>query len=213
MAPDEIIFEQIPISGDRNFAYLLVDPESREAALVDPGADAARLLERVRHYGARLALVIHTHGHPDHTGASEAVRRATGARLAAFRSGDLPLEDGVVPLGSAVLRILHTPGHTPDSICVLAGGKLMTGDTLFVGKVGGTSDESSARLEYDALHAKICALPPETEVWPGHDYGVRPSSTIGEEIRTNPFLLGESFAEFLDLKKNWAEYKRIHGIR
>ncbi len=92
-------------------------------------------------------------------------------------------------------------------------GRLITGDTLFVGKVGGTHDADSARLEYDSLRGKICSLPPETEVWPGHDYGVRPSSTIGDELRENPFLLRATFESFLDLKSNWAEYKRIHGIK
>jgi hydroxyacylglutathione hydrolase len=88
----------------------------------------------------------------------------------------------------------------------------MTGDTLFVGKVGGTGTEEAARAEYDSLHRVIGALPRETEVWPGHDYGVRPSSTLEAEFRENPFLLRESFEAFCELKANWAEYKRTHGI-
>lgn len=208
-----MILEQIPITGDRNFAYLLGDEETREAALVDPGSDAGKLLARIRESDLRLRYVFNTHGHPDHTADSAAVCRDTGAKLAAYGRGDVPLSDGdELRIGNIPIRVLFTPGHTRDSICLLAEGNLFTGDTLFVGKIGGTADEESARIEYDSLRGKITALPPETIVWPGHDYGVRPSSTVGEEMRQNPFLLRESFEEFLDLKNNWAEYKRRHGI-
>ena len=91
-------------------------------------------------------------------------------------------------------------------------GKLITGDTLFVGKVGGTDYGEEARREYESLHRKLLTLPAETEVWPGHDVGVAPSSTIGHERRTNPFLLRRSFDEFVELKCSWLEYKREHGI-
>jgi glyoxylase-like metal-dependent hydrolase (beta-lactamase superfamily II) len=112
---------------------------------------------------------------------------------------------------------LCTPGHTEDSICVLVKapgepGKLVTGDTLFVGKVGGTGYGDDARAEYDSLHEKLLRLPDDTEVWPGHDYGVAPSSTIGREKKTNPFLLCESFETFVELKRNWLRYKAEHGI-
>jgi hydroxyacylglutathione hydrolase len=209
-----MFYEQIPCGGDRNFSYLLGDEESREAALVDPGYGPGELVERVRAANLRLVWILNTHGHSDHTGGNEEVRELTGARLAAFGCGDHPLkDDDRLHLGNLEIRVLHTPGHTHDSVCFLASGKLVTGDTLFVGKVGGTHGPDNARLEFDSLRGKICALPPETEVWPGHDYGVRPSSTIGDELRENPFLLRTTFESFLDLKGNWAEYKRIHGIK
>lgn len=208
-----MIFEQIPVGGDRNFSYLIGDEESREAAIVDPGHSPEKLVGRAQHLGLRVVYVLNTHGHADHTGGNDAVLRKTGARLAAFARGDLPVRDGdVLRLGSVEIRVLHTPGHTTDSVCLLAGGKLVTGDTLFVGKIGGTHDETSARAEHESVWKKLCTLPLETEVWPGHDYGVRPSSTIGEELRSNPFLLQPTFEEFLHLKNTWAEYKRQHGI-
>ena len=116
------------------------------------------------------------------------------------------------------LQIIHTPGHTGDSLCVLAEGpgavgKLVTGDTLFVGKVGGTGFGDDARAEYDSLHDKLMILSDDVEVWPGHNYGVEPSSTIGNERKTNPFLLRESFEDFVDLKRNWLQYKAEHGIK
>ena len=79
--------------------------------------------------------------------------------------------------------------------------------------MGGTDSEEDARAEYDSLQRKIGTLPPETGIWPGHDYGVRPSSTVADEWRENPFLLQPDFAAFMELKKNWAEYKRKHGIK
>jgi hydroxyacylglutathione hydrolase len=209
-----MILEQIPITGDRNFAYLVADEETRQAALVDPGADAFVLVEHVRRLGLTLEYVFNTHGHSDHTAASAAVCRLTGARLAAFARGDVPLSDGdSLTVGRLSLQVIHTPGHTPDSICLLVEGNLITGDTLFVGKVGGTDDETSALTEHDSLRRKLCSLPPATIVWPGHDYGVRPSSSIGCELKENPFLLQETFEDFFALKNNWAEYKRVHGIK
>ncbi|MBN1504112.1 MAG: hypothetical protein JW952_03525 [Candidatus Eisenbacteria bacterium] len=92
-------------------------------------------------------------------------------------------------------------------------GRLLTGDTLFVGKVGGTDFGEGARLEYESLQRKLMTLPDSTEVWPGHNYGGRPHSTVGEEKPTNPFLLRTNLSDFIKLKKNWLEYKRLHGIR
>ncbi len=208
-----MIFEQIPTSGDRTFSYLIGDEASKEGALIDPGYDAEKLLEHVKRAGLKLKYVINTHSHYDHTGANEPVLRATGAELAAFGRGDVPLRDGsVLRLGELELKILHTPGHTPDSICILAGDVLVTGDTLFVGKVGGTDYGEGARAQYESLHKKILTLPPETRIFPGHDVGLSPSSTVGREKENNPFLRRRSFEDFVELKRNWLAYKREHGI-
>ena len=116
-------------------------------------------------------------------------------------------------LGDLKIQVLLTPGHTPDSICIKAGDRLVTGDTLFVGKVGGTYGADDAREEFFSLK-KLMSLPPETTVWPGHDYGVRPHSTIGDELKNNPFITRlNDFDDFLWLKQNWAEYKKEHNIK
>ncbi len=126
---------------------------------------------------------------------------------------EVPVDHGdEIAVGDLTLEILHTPGHTDDHICILVEDVCITGDTLFVGKVGGTAGEEAARTEYDSLTKVLLGLPDETTIWPGHDYGCRPSSTIALERRTNPFLLCEDFAAFLDLKTNWARFKTKHGL-
>ena len=212
-----MIFEQIRSGGDRNFSYLIADDLTKTAAVIDPGNPPGGERALLVKYGLTLAYIINTHDHFDHTGGNSDLANTTGAKIALHESAssprDISLKDSdTLRLGDLILTIIHTPGHTPDSICILAGGELVTGDTLFVGKVGGTGFGRDARAEYDSLHMKLMKLPPETRVWPGHDYGVRPSSTIGDELRENPFILRESFEEFVDLKRNWAHYKKEHGI-
>jgi glyoxylase-like metal-dependent hydrolase (beta-lactamase superfamily II) len=214
-----MIFEQIRVGGDRNFAYLIGDGDTRAAALVDPAYRPDLVLERAAHHGLTVRCLINTHGHGDHAGGNDVVLARGNVRL--LRGGPRGVADGEqLTLGAVELTFLHTPGHSDDSLCLLARdtrtpqspGKLITGDTLFVGKVGGTDFGEGARREYESLHRKLLTLPDETEVWPGHDVGVAPSSTIGHERRTNPFLLRATFEEFVDLKRNWLEYKREHGI-
>jgi glyoxylase-like metal-dependent hydrolase (beta-lactamase superfamily II) len=116
-------------------------------------------------------------------------------------------------VGTLKVQIIHTPGHTPCSICLLVKDKLITGDTLFVGKVGGTRTKEDAREEFESLK-KLMTLPKNTFVYPGHDVGVKPFSTIEEEQNTNPFIKRlNSFEDFFYLKNNWAAYKLKHNIK
>lgn len=203
--------------GDRNLAYLIADEQSKLAAVVDPSYDPLAIVAFARDHGYSIEYAFNTHDHSDHTNGNAALERATG--VCALKYGDTEPKTGrrieheaVLPLGGLTLRILHTPGHTPDSICLLANGAVFTGDTLFVGKVGGTNLAEEARAEYRSLHETLLRLPDETRVYPGHDVGRQPESTIGEERQTNPFLLQPDFSAFLQLKSGWAEYKKEHGI-
>ncbi len=208
------IFRQIPAGGDRNFAYLLA--HGGEAAAVDPLAPRA-VLEAAREEGVKILWILDNHGHYDHSGGNEELKKATGAMVAAHEASPVPKDRALrhgdrIPLGETEILVLHTPGHTEDSVCYLWEGNLLTGDTLFVGKVGGTDFGEGARKEYKSLHEVIGSLPGETRIWPGHDVGLAPSSTLEREKKTNPFLLRPDFESFLDLKKNWAAYKKEHGI-
>ena len=213
-----MFFRQIQAGGDRNFSYIAADKETGEAAVFDPGFSAQDERDILDNENFTLKYIINTHDHFDHTGGNSTLVNETGAKIAMHESAqshhDIGLKDeDILTLGSLDLKIIYTPGHTRDSICILAGKELVTGDTLFVGKVGGTGFGTDARNEYESLHNKLMKLPSDTRVWPGHDYGVRPASTIGDEIRENPFLLRDSFETFVELKVNWLEYKKTHGIQ
>ncbi|MHC4780033.1 MAG: hydroxyacylglutathione hydrolase family protein [Planctomycetota bacterium] len=208
------MFEQIPVGGDRNFGYLFAD--GKEAAAVDPSNPGA-ILKAASEGGLEIRYIVATHGHGDHTCGNARTAEDTGAKIIAHEKApiqkDVAVKGGeAFTLGNTKFEILHTPGHTVDSICVLWEGRLMSGDTLFVGKVGGTDLGEGARAEYRSLHEVLGPLPDDTEVWPGHDYGVQPRSTVGREKTTNPFLLRPDFDSFVELKENWAQYKIDHGI-
>jgi len=215
-----MIFEQIPVEGDRNFAYLIGDESTREAAIIDPSYAPERTLEHAARHGLTVRYVISTHSHPDHVVGNPHVVERTKASEVLHESSPHPSKVRVkdneeLTVGSIKLRFFHTPGHIPDHLCVLADGKLLTGDILFVGKVGGTGGHfvnSDPKQQWQSLQ-RLMKLDPKIEVWPGHDYGVAPSSTIGHEAATNPFLLCKTLDDFLYLKDHWAEYKKEHNIR
>jgi len=214
------IFEQIRTGGDRNFGYLIGDREAGTAALVDPSYDPKSLVQRAKAQGLSVEYIINTHGHSDHTNGNAQARKLTGARVVAFQgssvSPDIGVVDGqVLDLGSWSLEMIYVPGHTDDHILVyLEQQKVaITGDHLFVGKIGGTGTEAAARAEHASLVKNLERFPDDVTIWPGHDYGCRPSSTIGLEKIVNPFLirLGD-MNEFLKLKRDWAEFKATHGL-
>jgi len=212
-----LMVEQFRTGGDRNFGYLCVDEETGTAFAVDPSNSPGMIADYAARKGWKVTRAFSTHGHQDHCNGNEEFARLTGIRVLLF--GDRsPVNGAEVAdgteffLGSSRVSIIHTPGHTDDSMCILAGDALFTGDTLFVGKVGGTWSDDDARLEYRSLHERLMCLPEETRVYPGHDYGTSPVSTVGHEKRTNPFLLQPDAESFIDLKRNWAAYKKAHGI-
>ena len=213
-----MIFQQIRAGGDRNFGYLIGDEETGEAAVIDPSYSPKEFLRVAKKQNLKIIYVIGTHAHGDHTSGIAALKKKTGAKIVMHTSSpdnvDIRVADGdTLKLGNLELKVIHTPGHTPDGICILAGDMLVTGDTLFVGKVGGTSTDEAARIEYDSLFNKLMKLDDAIEVYPGHDYGIAPTSTIGHERQTNPFLLRKDLKDFNWLKDNWLAYKQKHGIK
>ena len=187
-----------------NLSYIVADGEGGNGAVIDPAGDAGRILKAIESEGLRIGYILNTHGHPDHTSGNRKLVSETGARVAAHRLAgvkkDIALEDGArLKMGSLELEVMHTPGHTRDSVCFLAGRRLFTGDTLFVGECGRTDmSGGDAGALYDSLFNKILKLPDEVEIYPGHDYGPRPTSTIGQERRTNYTLQPRTREEFIE---------------
>lgn len=212
-----MLIQQFLTGGDRNFGYLAADEATRQAAVIDPSYSPGRIVDFAREHGLTIQYIFATHDHYDHTNGNAEIERLTGVRPLLFNDTEpqtgVQVRDGAtLPLGELAVRVLHTPGHTPDSICLSIGDAVFTGDTLFVGKVGGTDFGAQAQTEYRSLHEKLLRLPDDTRVFPGHNYGTAPESTIGHERVTNPFLIQPDFAAFVHLKQHWAAYKREHGI-
>ena len=215
-----LIFEQIRAGGDRNFGYLLADRDSRFGVLIDPSYSPDAFVQRAIDQGITITHVINTHGHPDHINGNTRAVELTGAAVAAHPDSPAnpthQLRDGQhIGVGSLQLQFLHVPGHADDHLVVYepSYGLLVTGDLLFVGKVGGTETDQDSRTEWNSLQRLLATIPDACTVWPGHDYGVRPSSSMGMERRTNPFLLCPDEAAFLRLKNDWPDFKRRHGLK
>jgi hydroxyacylglutathione hydrolase len=216
----QLIFEQIRTGGDRNFGYVLGDRTAGQGVLIDPSYAPEVLVQRAADQGLRILYILNTHGHPDHINGNIRASELTGAPVAAHPDSPaappVPLADGEnLSVGGLTLRIVHGPGHCDDHLVIYepAFQLLVTGDLLFVGKVGGTDSERDARREWDSLRRLLEIIPGTATVWPGHDYGVRPSSTIGLERQTNPFLCCDDVEAFLRLKRDWPAYKQRHGLK
>ena len=207
-----MIIAGFPVGSVGANCYIFGDDATREVFVIDPGDEAERILAELRRLDARPVAIVNTHGHFDHVMAVDEVRRAThvpfwiheGER-SVLESGpsrakvlfgiDLPpspvpdrwiAEGDVLSVGGLRLTVRHTPGHSPGGVCLVGDGLVFTGDTLFAGSVGRTDLPGANQ---DALFASIARvllpLPDETVCCPGHG----PETTIGEEKRSNPFIV------------------------
>jgi hydroxyacylglutathione hydrolase len=200
-------FRQIQQHGD-NFSYLIADDKTKEAVVVDSSFNAGKISRIIEEQSLRPKYLISTHGHSDHTAGNEELHFKFGVKTVAHRLSrtrpDVSVEDGdVIHVGAVEIKVIHTPGHTPDGICLLVDGKkLLTGDTLFVGECGRTDmlDGDPASLHH-SLFGRLMMLDDQIEVYPGHDYGIKPHSTIGEERKTNYVLQPRSIQEFVDFMR------------
>ena len=178
-----------------------------EAALVDPVRERLDTYQKaLSERGLRLRLVIETHTHADHLMLHQAGKELLGAPILMHEASPSPrvdrhLVDGErLLLGGEPIEVMHTPGHTPDSLCLRVAGAVLTGDTLLIGGSGRTDfPGGDAGAQYDAVTGRLFALPDATEVLPGHDYKGRTRSTIGDERRQNPRFVGISRAAYIEL--------------
>jgi sulfur dioxygenase len=190
--------------------YLAVCDRTCEAAIIDPLRDKVeRYLAVLAYHGWRLDLIIDTHTHADHRSGAMELAELAVAPVAMHRLAPAPhvrihVEDGqVLKVGDEELLVLHTPGHTPDSISLLARDRVFTGDVLFIHGTGRSDFAGGdAGIQYDSIMRKLFTLPDEVLVFPAHDYRGHTQSSIGEEKRSNPRLAGKTRADYISLMNN-----------
>ena len=212
---NDIKITRLPLGPFMVSTYVVSCRETGLAAIIDPAGEPQSIIGALKREEATPLLILNTHGHPDHLLANAALKAALGIPVCRHvedsgvfadspeirdleRQTGLTVDTGAdrllcddeqIELGAASIRVIHTPGHTPGSCCFLVAGHLFTGDTLFVGAVGRTdmNGGSLKRLIW-SLKTKLLGLDDDTRIWPGHDYGHRPSSTIGLEKKENPYI-------------------------
>lgn len=223
----DLYFHQMPAGEMANLVYLVGSRQTRECVVIDPAWNVDGLLDQAEADGMNVVGALVTHYHQDHVGGSifgmqieglaelmarqpvpvhvqkveaEGLRQVTG-----LSESDLMRHEGgdTIELGAVTIRLLHTPGHTPGSQCFLVEtpgepGSLVSGDTLFLGSCGRVDlPGGDPEALYDSLHNQLGKLPDETLLYPGHLYSAEPSSTLGEQKRTNPYLRVTRLEDFL----------------
>lgn len=203
------IFEQLFDPESSTYTYLLGDDAAKLALIIDPVVEQVeRDVARLRALGLRLVHTIETHVHADHvTGGGELTARL-GSKPVVHRDSPVVCdavrvgEGDTITAGELVLRVLETPGHTPESMSLVFGHRVFTGDALLIGTCGRTDFQGGdAGALYDSVHHKLFALPDATLVFPAHDYKGHTSSTIAVEKTQNQRLANRSRDEFITLMK------------
>jgi len=208
---DQLIMRQLFDRESCTYTYLLADPGTGEAVLIDPVlGHEERDMGLVKELGLTLKYVLETHVHADHVTGAKLIREETGALMgissaANVSCADLQLKDGgEVKFGPFSLKVLETPGHTAESVSYSLAGMVFTGDTMLIRGCGRADFQNGSPEElYDSIMQKLFILPDETKVYPGHDYNGRTCSTIGEEKKYNPrIFIGQTKEAFAEIMNN-----------
>ena len=199
-----MIIEQIPIGHMANFGYILGCEETRIAALIDPAFEPEKLVSRSKELNLDVEFIMNTHGHFDHINGNEVAIELSGAKVIGHSSAMFHVDKKVnhgdtFQVGNVNVEVLYTPGHCPDEICFFVNNQVIfTGDVLFVGECGRT-DLPGSNVEdmYYSLFKILSTIPNDIDMFPGHDYGHSPVSTMGFERENNYVLKPRTLEEFI----------------
>lgn len=204
-----MFFRQLFDPDTSTYTYVIADEDSKAAAVIDPVRERVdEVLALADKEGLSLQWALETHVHADHVTGGGLLRERTGARVAMHHAAgdcgcaDLVLSEGAeIRLGRHRIRVIETPGHTPDSVSYLVDDAMVfTGDALLVGTCGRTDFQGGDPGQlYDSLHGKLFRLPDDVVVWPGHDYQGKTHTTIGAERAGNARAAGRTRDEFIAL--------------
>jgi hydroxyacylglutathione hydrolase len=198
---------QFEVGPLQNFTYIVHDEEGGPAAVIDPSYGIDPVLDAIDERRLKVAYILNTHSHQDHWAGNHDVRERTGAKVIAHRLAplgqDISVDEGdTFESGRLRFEVMHTPGHTPDSVLFIFEGHAATGDTLFVGECGRTDlPGGDPGALYDSLFSKVIKLDDATVILPGHDYGMTPTSTIGREKAESYILKPRTKAAFIRFLK------------
>ncbi len=173
--------------------YIVSDANSKEAVVIDPGMPAEKIAEQAA--GLTVKHILATHGHPGHVGGKDDLKALTGGETGIhtadakqfLRSADRYLLDGdELPFGEFNVQVMHTPGHTPGSVCFIIANHAFVGDTILAGGIGKQMPETDLRRQMMSIGTKLLRLPPTTALYPGHG----PATSLEREVAQNPIFRG-----------------------
>lgn len=200
-----MIVHQIQVGNMQNFSYIVEDEDTSESIIIDPSWDLIELEMIIKKNNLKIKYIVNTHHHFDHTIGNEAMAESTNAPIIQHENSelkhDITVKDGdVIEFGNSKLKVIHTPGHSKDSICLIGDGKIFSGDTLFVGNCGRIDlPGGSAKELYHSLFDILYSLDDNLVLYSGHNYGHSETSTIGQEKMTNMVMQKRTEQQFLDM--------------